>query len=305
MTAPNGTIRKMIAHATQVDSPVFAGAGPCLNAAIGQVALDGFGIQAQFGEQTTGHSSLPDLLSAAPNPGLLVVLKLAGGRQGLAWLDPLLVNALIEVQTRAPDKSVLKIPRKPTLIDIALCGPIVQTILAAFTREMNKVFGGSAMAAMSIERHETDARQLAYALPAGSYGWVEGTLQFQEGIRGGLFCIALPKTCWSQGGQTGPVAADPAWRSKMLAAVMAAPCRMDAVLDVIEMPLGRALGLRVGDVLPLSPSALSDLKLRAVDGQTVFSARLGQFKAKKAVCLTGSTLVPLQQAAQPGADPAE
>jgi len=291
MTVKTDVLRKMIALATAVESPVFAAADKVMAQALGKAARARYDIEAVLNDVQTGQSGLLDLLGTAPQPGLLMVIDTAHGDKGVAWFDPQLVNAVIELETGAPDDSVLLGARQPTRIDAALSREFLLPVLAEFANESNRQADEAILPDLRVGRHETDPQQLVYALETGIYGWVSGNFRFQDDIRGGGFMLALPMAVWAQGGGARPSAIDPVWHRSLAENLLSAPYRLDAVLDVIDMPLSRAMTLQVGDVLAVSGAALSDLKLMTLNGKVALHGRLGQMRAKKAVSITGSPLL--------------
>jgi len=299
----NSALRKMVAVGPTGLPPVLLAAAAALDLAFGKCSRTAHNIEAALADGQTGQDSLPDLLAAAPDPGLLLILELASGAQGLIWLDALLVNAVIEVETHAPDSAVLREARKPTLIDATLCRTYLGPILAEFIAQSRAAAGNSTLGPITIARHETDTDQLGYAMAATTYGWVEGRVDFQSGLRGGALRLALPLMAWGE--DAGPKGAqnDPAWTYQLTQNVLSSPYCLMAVMEVIEVPLGRAMALKVGDILPISPMALSDLKLTAPNGKVVLEGRLGQYRAKKAISVTGAPMLPDFAAAQPSPTP--
>lgn len=286
------TFRKIIASSAEGESPAFAFAGKAISIALGKVARSMFDIDVAIDGAESGYCPQPELLRAAPSPGLIYLIEAGPNEKGLVWLDPLLVNALVELQTRAPDKSVLREARQPTLIDATLCGEFLSPLLQGFSGELNALLGETVVPKYKITRHEADARQLAYAIEPCAFGWLGGRIDFQNGLRGGGFRLALPQHAWLHPSDKTDGPRDPVWDRWLLENLLGAAYKMDAIVEVLEMPLSKALALQAGDILPISPAALSDIRLVAPNGRTVFEGRLGQVKAKKAVCLTGSPLVP-------------
>ena len=290
MTTGQNTLRKMIALAAADDASVFARSADLLELALGKCARALFDIEANIIDGDNGQSGVTDFLAATPDPGLLYVISPPGGCAGLIWLDAVLVNALIELETRAPDDSVLRLARKPTLIDATLCGEFITHLLAAFSVEADKSVGHAVMPLHKIVRHETDARQLAFALERTEFHWIGGTMQFQGGIRGGRFQLALTQKTWAHGRSAAIPARDPVWDRCLAENLLGAAYKMQAVLETIELPLGRAMTLAVGDMLPISAAALSELRLVAPNNSVMFEGCLGQIKARKAIWLTGSPM---------------
>ncbi|MCB1368703.1 MAG: FliM/FliN family flagellar motor switch protein [Rhodobacteraceae bacterium] len=282
MESGENIIRRKIAAIGDGAAPP-AGLLMALETALGKVAREMFDVDAAFEAVAPGDGDLASLLKTVPQPGLLMVLGTAGGAGGLICLDPLMVNAMVELMTGAGPKQVYRTPRVPTQIDAALCRDFVAALGRQLAIESQALPGAPMVPALSLTGHETDAARLAYGLAQGRYGMFSGKLAFQGGIRGGEILLALPLAML---GTARAVMPGGQWAAAMSAAVTGAPFAMRAVLDRVAMPIGQALDLKAGDLVPVPASALSDLTLESISGEVLFRGRLGQKDGRKAVCLT-------------------
>ncbi len=239
-----------------------------------------------------------ELLAAAPQPVLLILIDAGDGRLGLMWLDPLLINALIEVMTGAPDKSVFHELRPPTLIDAALCQDFCARILSDLPAELAEMAGREVLPELVYMRHETQIQKLEYTLDNTDYLLIGGRVNFQAGIRGGGLMLALPLNLWATKDDSQTAATTGA---KLDSVMCAAPLELQVELDVVSMTVARAVGLKPGDVIAISTAALSDLTLRTRQGVALFKGRLGQKDGRKAVSLTGSTAASCRSGVDSGA----
>lgn len=281
----------MIIRGATAEPGAFLAAPAVLGTALGKAARRHYDIEARLDAAESGHIGLADLLASVPASGLILVIGAGGAGKGMLWLDPMLVNAVIEVETAAPKSAVSKETRSPTLIDAALCGDFIRFLLDEFLKTGVKDAVSLNLTKLDVLRHETDPPQLALELEPQTYSWVGGNIRFQDNTRGGLFRLALPQSAWAgthaAGAKNGTLAA---WRSELQKNVLAAPYQMRAVIEVLQLTLGQVLAFHPGDILPVSAAALSDLKLVSPDGKTVLEGRLGQIRTKKAVSVTGSPL---------------
>jgi len=255
-----------------------------LDLALGRVT------QAQFdtdGVLQSGQSAVTardDLLTRAPVPALLMPLENDSGDCALMWFDPILVNAVVELMTAAPPRLVLLEPREPTDIDAALCREFAEGVLNDFVSTLAGAAGDDAPPGFSFLPHEIDIQKLKFRLGKGDYHLTFGRASFQEGVRGGDIAIALPRDLW-QGRRAASGEAADRFSAQLASNVAGAPFRLRTELQVVSMPVMRAIGLRVGDIVPLSGSALSNVTLLSEDGVRLFHGRLGQKDGHKAVAL--------------------
>lgn len=238
-----------------------------------------------------GAHSVRETLQKIDIPALLVVFTTPTGSKGLLVLSALLINALVEVMTGAPDHSVYREKRTPTLIDTALCRNFCQQILAQLPQEMAKQIGANVLPKLTWDRSETQPDRLIYVLGASSLIAYSGQVQFQKGTRGGEISLFLPGDIWLPD-RPKTVPPDANWAASLNANVGAAPIKMRADLETLEIPLAQALSLKPGDMLPISQASLSGLILTLPSGEKMLRGRLGQVNGKKAISISAGVAGP-------------
>lgn len=257
-------------------------------AAVGKAARELFDTRATLGTPKAARLSRPDLLAALPQPVMAWPLPARRAPFGLLALDALLVNALVELATNAPDALVFRDQRLPSAIDAALCRPFcarfVELLIGGFSDDPHL----PDLPAMNPEHHETDPHRLTYQLDQGDHDMFSASVSFQDGLRGGVMVIALPVSLRT--GQLSGGARRADWRQRLEAHVASAPLALRADIEQIEMPLSRLLALSRGDLLPISATALGDVSLHAGDGRILIKGRLGQKGTKKAVSIAENRL---------------
>jgi len=261
-----------------------------LETAVGKAARSMFDVSASFRAQPASRLSRGDLLAALPQPLLAWPLPARRAPFGLLVLDALLVNALVELATNAPDTLVFRDRRNPTAIDAALCQPYCAQLLDLLSGAFSDDTCLPDLPALSPEHHETDQRRLTYQLDPGDHDMFSGEVTFQEGVRGGVMIVAFPVSF-----RKAPAAdADPrpGWKRALEAGVAMAPLALRADIEQIEMPLSRLLALARGDLLPISANALGDVSLVAGDGRILMKGKLGQKGRRKAIAVTENRLSP-------------
>jgi len=289
-------IQAIIAHTKAQEADGFSVAAASCSVAISRVSRQLFDAGAVLKSPQTKVSEFAKLAADIDDPSLIVLVQAEDQPQGFLVLDPLLVNALIELSTGAGERQVYKERRAPTLIDAALTRAFCESLLSSLPNEQAELYDNATLPRLRYHAFETDPARLPFVLPDGDFGMVSGDLEFQSGARGGPIKLALPLRLWSG---EGPRKADPnsLWARHLEAALLAAPLRLRAVLERLEMPLAEAGALAVGDVLPIAASSISNLFLEDVEGHAVLRGRLGQIAGRKAIAITGSPVKGLLKSA--------
>jgi flagellar motor switch protein FliM len=283
--AGSEVLRKMIARPGPSLGPDLSVWLAVLGRAIGKVAEEKFDVAATFEAEAPETVELATFLEAQPDLSLFYPLSTSQGRHGLVRVDPLLVNAVIEVLTGASPHAVLKTRRRPTPTDAALCRGFVTDLVAEVVRTGPMPLPDWVLAESAVE-----ARPLQFRLEGGTWGVLGGAVSFQGGVRGGAFAFALPLDLW-RGQTAGRGDGDAAWTAGLKRAVDAAPLVLRAVLERIDMPLGQALRLAPGDDIPISAASLSAIGLEGIGGRVLATGRLGQAGRKKAVRVSGGAIL--------------
>ncbi|MFQ5438669.1 MAG: FliM/FliN family flagellar motor switch protein [Paracoccaceae bacterium] len=295
MEANEKTIRKMIAVAQDGGSGFGARLGASFDTALGKLCRDLFDVSAALKDQEQGELSREQILQAAPAPGLLVACRAPDGQTGLVGMDPMLVNAVVELTTGADEKSVCREARTPTAIDAALCREFFSGFLSIYPAEILQDAGFEALPPLEYLRHECDSAKLAYVLAETTYRQLSGTVSLQGGVRGGRLSLSLPKGMWRSEKRPQANNDTQGWSRQFRENVLNAPLTLRADLDPIRFALGAALGLQPGDNVPLVPEALSEVDLVTDSGIGLFAGRLGQSAGKKAIVLTAPSPPALRQ----------
>jgi flagellar motor switch protein FliM len=84
-------------------------------------------------------------------------------------------------------------------------------------------------------------------------------------------------------GLTGGADMAPQFTAALAAQVEQAECRLDAVIGRLVLPIGRIMGLAVGDVLDLPQAGLDAITLETKEGRRIARARLGQNRGMRAL----------------------
>jgi len=278
--ADGNVLRRMIRAANgggaDDDSPLPA----ALALAAGKAAQQLFDADGGFEDAAESLTNGADVLAQPPEPVLLMLPETGAGRRGLMWFDPVLVNALVEMMTGAPDRMVYLDRRVPTQIDMALCRDFAR----AFLHELGAALAGAPP--LDFTRQETDHRKLKYTLEEGPYRMITGRIEFQNGLRGGDMGLALPVDLWQPQAVHSEDGDAAEWSAALAENVGQAPLGLVAELAVVSMPVARAIALRPGDIVPVPAASLSDLTLMTSDGVHLFKGHLGQKDGNKAVSLS-------------------
>lgn len=217
-------------------------------------------------------------------------------RMGLVVLHPGLTDALVEVQTIGRVTGPARPPRRPTRIDAALAQPFARAVLEQLLRQLPAGGDEPRPGTLRVGSFIAGPASLGLILTAPEYLRLDLELRLGDGARVGGLSLLLPAGAAARA-EPDAAPADPegAWAEAMRAAALAAPVRLQAVLPPIRLPLARLVSLRVGDLIPLDPSALADVTLhggasgvtipgrKRLPGGASLRARLGQLNGQRAV----------------------
>lgn len=291
METNSQTLRKMIALGRGAPPAASVKVTTCAHLAIAKVGRRLFDVDAVLNDATQEDVEQKQMLKSAPVPGLLAVVGTADGRRGMVSFDGLLINAIVEIMTGAADGAVFREPRSATLIDAALCREFSEHFLNYFVSEVNADAGQTILPEISYLHHETEAEKLAFDLADTVHTCLRGEVQFQGGMRGGALLLALPAGMWGGDEVAHDTVKNTDFTRNLEKNVLESSLVLKANLDSFSLPLGQALALRVGDMLPVSASALSDISLVSEGGLQLLKGRLGQLHGKKAIMICDENAV--------------
>ncbi len=227
-------------------------------------------------------SVLPDTLAAAlPDSALILRLDGPDGAIALAALCPQSVGAAIEAQTLGKVLNAPAPDRRPTATDALLVRDFVEAVLSGFADLAEDLRGLPPVDGYAFGGRLEDARAAAMTIRDAPHLHLTADIDFAAGSKAGALHLILPDRhaaiAAAQGGAP--------WAAALEKAVLASPARLEAQLARLHLPLADLAALHVGQVLPLGRAALDAVTIRASDGRTLMTARLGRSGAMRAVRL--------------------
>ena len=186
-----------------------------------------------------------------------------------------------------------------TAIDMALCRPVLEAILAAFAGAVGEGLGRPPAKALSVRDLRQTLAQLRLAPDYIDVLTFEIGLTLGEGGRTGRFALTLPLSALdvirasvrSLDARAARDRRDDPWKLVMRRAAAAAPAPVTAVLHRRSLGLAALRDLRVGQVIEIPASAPSEIAL-TIDQPggrpaRIASGVLGAYQGMKVVKLTG------------------
>ncbi|HHX88670.1 MAG TPA: hypothetical protein GX700_02675 [Paracoccus sp.] len=313
--------------APKVDTPVFDFSAPSLDQepAGGKLLPRAFiraasrvaGIVARASVRSGRGVALAELVDLPEGEGFAALLNAREGPPGLVVFDPSAFSSVMEAMTIGVLSNRPPATRRATLTDAALMVKLVDAIMSEV--DANPDPADPFAPGFRQGRLIDDLRLLDVKLEDVPFALtvLDVELLAEGTLRRGVVSIALPAPVpevaafpdFARPFDDGP-AQDLQWESALVASVMPAPARMEAVLGRVRMPLAEVLALEVGSQMTLPLSQLEEVQLEGLDGSVLALGRLGQYRGMRALCLTtlrdpeGFDEGPAGQAAVSPADPA-
>jgi|GEM_PF-330817 len=216
-------------------------------------------------------------------PDLMLLAMMSGERvMGLAAVGSELRAALMELQTIG---RVLGLPaedRAPTRTDARMSEPLLTAFFAHLQETAAQTpldgWGHDFVVGEKLE----STRAAGLVLDDGAYQVIRISLDLGIADRVSELSIALPNRAKAVG-QIMKTEDLGDWDTQFKAVIDGSPAQLTALLHRFKLPLYQADNLSVGQGLPLPGCTVSSVKLLAVDGQRVATARLGQSGGMRAV----------------------
>lgn len=234
--------------------------------------------------------SLAELIDMPADRSLLAVLDDAGGEAlGFMAIDPALLSGMTGMLTTGRITPDADTPRRPTRTDAAMVAPLIDAALTALHDALDGHDDAAWAAGWRYASFLDEARPLALLLEDVPFRLLRADVALQRGAAQGQVLLALPLGARAR----RPAPPEPAPDDGDLAAfqtafarqVEAVPCRIEAELTRLRLPLARALALSPDDILPLGDASVGRLVLKGVDGRTLAEGKLGQMRGQRAVRL--------------------
>ncbi|MFC3087602.1 FliM/FliN family flagellar motor switch protein [Tabrizicola soli] len=282
-------IRRKIDRARPAQAEGAPGADRGWRLALARAARDAMGLELDFTRMSIGRYSLAELPELAPDRVLVALLDGPRGALGVLMLGPEVTSTLIEMQTLGRLTATPAAARKPTRIDAAMVAGLIDRALAgldeALMEEADLAWAGGFRYASFLE----EVRPLGLMLEDEAYRVLSAEVSLGGGRRSGQVLLVLPAQGRGERPATLAPAAEgeaPLFSAALSAQVMAADCRLDAVIGRMTLPIRQIMALRAGDVLPMLQASVDSVGLETMAGRKVASGRLGQHRGMRALKLS-------------------
>lgn len=255
--------------------------------AFARVARDMVGLDLAVPVLHDDRRSLTELLELVPERALLAVLEGPGQGLGLLAMSPDLTASVIEAQTIGRISASPPLPRRPTRTDGAMAARLIDGALTALETALAHSPDLRWTAGFRYASFLDEPRPLGLLLEDIPYRLLICDLDIADGLRRGRVLLALPAE--GRGPKPTPHTPDEtpsttlAWQAALNGAVLGADVAIDAVIGRLRLPLGQAMGLEAGAILPLTGARLDCIALIGPAGQPMGTARLGQNRGLRAL----------------------
>lgn len=255
-----------------------------LSQAFGRMCANYPGLDGTISRVSRCSVSLAELVEMT-EPGMFpALLEGPGDSMGMAWLCPVTLAALVEVQTTGQivaAQAQTAAPRKPTRIDASLVAPMIDSFLHQIAKRCAGLPEADQMNGFLYGSFLDDTRPMGVVLEDETYELISMEIMLAQGRIAGKWTLVLPQVDKQQHPQAAP---EPdTWESSLVKAVSASQASLNAVLCQYKLTLTEALALSKGDILRVPESSLETLTLIALDGTQMASGRLGQARGFRAI----------------------
>jgi flagellar motor switch protein FliM len=278
-------LRRKIEHSRQPMADGAPGADRGWRLALARATRDAMGLDIEFRQLSVTRAGLAEVLDLAPLHALVALLDGPQGGLGVLMLGPSVTAGLIEMQTLGRLSAQPPPARKPTRIDAAMVAGVVDRALAGLDQtlaeEADRIWAGGFRYASYLD----EVRPLGLMLEEESYRVLAAEVALGSSGRSGPVILVLPSVGRGERpeGATGGADIAPQFTAALAAQVEQAECRLDAVIGRLVLPIGRIMGLAVGDVLDLPQAGLDAITLETKEGRRIARARLGQNRGMRAL----------------------
>jgi flagellar motor switch protein FliM len=289
MADKQGVLRRKLAAARPAETVGETGAR-AWRVAFARAARECIGLDMAVPVLRDDRRSLGELLDLVPDRALLAVLEGPEQGLGLLALSAEVLAAVIEVQTIGRVPATAPVPRRPTRTDAAMSVRLVDAALSMLETALATSPDLTWTAGFRYASFLEETRPLGLLLEDVPFRVLSCEVSMADGARDGRVLLALP----AEG--RGPRPADPppqgetpvtaqAWQAGLNGAVLGAEVPLDAVIARLRLPLGEAMSLEPGVLLPLRDGRLDGVTLVAPGGESVATGKLGQHRGMRALKL--------------------
>ena len=214
---------------------------------------------------------------------LIIILENEDRPVALMALDRHLVTGLIEVQTLGKVTTCPLDDRPYTPTDAAMMAPLVDATMPRFGSMLSTQPERAHLQGYLFGAQVDDIQTAGLALEANQMQTVQFDESLAQGTREGRLVFLFPEPKKEQ------VNGRNASGGKYEEAMKMVPARMHAVLTRIHIPLSKVQALKPGDVLEISPNAVTGATLVVDGGHVAAKGKLGQMNGFRAIRIGGET----------------
>jgi flagellar motor switch protein FliM len=284
-------IRKKVAAGRASHTEGGPGADRAWRLALARAANDLIALPLEIARLSIHRRSLAELLELAPERALIAVLEGPGEGLGMLTLSPPVLAAMIEMQTMGRVSTSAPPLRKPTRTDAWMVAELIDRAMQDLEDGLEFDADLTWTSGFRYASFLDDPRPLGLLLEEDHYRVLMAEVRLGNGAKSGPVMLALP----AEGRGRAPKPAPKTTPAPVAAAlftkalsdqVMRTEAQLSAVLHRFTVPLGFVMGLKTGDMVPLSAAALDRIVIEGLDGRRLATGRLGQNRGMRAVRLT-------------------
>ncbi|KEJ90337.1 hypothetical protein DSW25_08260 [Sulfitobacter donghicola DSW-25 = KCTC 12864 = JCM 14565] len=236
--------------------------------------------------ETVGAEDISDCLK---DDWLVLLMDGEGGQVGAVLFDPSCVTGLIQQQTMG---KVIKAAeeeeaRRHTATDAALCAPLAEALLRNAAGLPDDQEDCELLAGYRFGVWAQEVRQATMALEAPSFEVVEMVLDLAAGARTGKVTLILPEPLRAPIPQIDEVEAVddeiPEVGQTLVDNTMALHADLTVALARLSYSIQQVSGFKVGDVLDLNISTMTQALVIDANGRAICRGTLGQVDGVRAV----------------------
>ncbi|MCF6272518.1 MAG: FliM/FliN family flagellar motor switch protein [Rhodobacteraceae bacterium] len=230
-----------------------------------------------------------EFIKTLPENALVLTIECHVEAQiGMIGLDPEIITIINELLTGEIGREPAAPRRPPTAVDIALCRPFLDGIMAEFNNLLQTLREGR-----PTETYHTADRlkdPSPHQFSEVPYTALTLELSFGQSLRKGHISCLIPTANTDFDSQHLPQNTDDSTFNDTLTRVLEnAPVILDVVLYRKQMPIGKILQIKPGDMLEIPARALENLSVESKKGavrKSLMQARLGEYQEMRAAKVT-------------------
>lgn len=268
-----------------------------LRLSMAKVAEDEFDLALGVIGLTESCAAAADVVGAAAENTLMLLLDTPNGGPGAALFDSTFVGALVQQQTMGRVSEIKEgaPPRRTSRTDASLVGPYLDLIFRKAGPLPDDEKDSRLLSGIKFGAHMPAPRLLLMALEAPEYLHFTVTVDIAMGTCQGRMDLLLPRPDARSGAViAGAVGADSAGAPSELTlekVVMTVQAQLQVALCRLRLPFSEISAFAVGDTLTLPQSALNNAEILTLGGRKVGHGKLGQIEGRRAIKLSNGSQV--------------